>query len=170
MTTFPNPYADTADNRRAAFATRRGTPAAVVEARAAAARRLGLGYFSAESRAARARNAARFEQSQRDAERADAALRVLFSTPGAVTWLVGVNHDTPVGAYLRGDAGLKLCMRPDCCNGVLETAAQRDERIAHEWAERERAQRDGYRGGAYVARWDDDADDLHYLGWKSGLS
>jgi hypothetical protein len=129
-----NPYTDTASARRSAFSTRRGTPDRVIAARAAAARRLGIGYYSPEAIADRREWAQRWDADMRRSSEAEAALAKLFATPGAVTWIVGKNHDVPVAAYLNGSPNVRLCTAADCCDGVLETDEQRAEREAI-WAE-----------------------------------
>lgn len=166
--TFANPYADSYENRRAAFATNRRTPREVVEARAATARRMRIGYYSPEQVRLRARNAARFERDQAAADRADRAAEAWFvANQDRMVWIVGTNHDTPVAAFLNGADNVRLCTAPDCCAGVLETDAQRAQRIAVYEGRARGTSRD------VMPEWrgdDDEAADMHYLGVISGLS
>lgn len=164
--TQTNPYRDSVENRRAAFATRRGTPNSVLDARAAAAKKLGIGYYSPEQIAQRARFAQQWDESERRHAEAERELERIFSTPGAITWIVGTNHDVPIAAYLNGVENVKLCTRVDCCNGVLETDEQKAERLAR------------LEDGCGVGRsaepelrpfWLTD-EDPHYLGVVTGLS
>jgi hypothetical protein len=139
--TFANPYTDTYENRRFAFATSRNTPRDVVEARAAAARRLRIGYYSPEQVALRAENVVRFERDMARAERADRALEAAFAS-GAIKGLVGVSHPVPLSALADGTG---VVCTYSCCDGVLPTPAQNVIDCEQEaYAEALKLQRRGY--------------------------
>jgi len=145
----------TQDELRSAFATRRGTPDAIVAQRAAVARRNRVGIFAPEALARREEWLVRERAMRVRDDLITAQAEAWFvANQDRMVWIVGMNHDTPVQAWYDGAANVRLCTDPACCNGVPETADQRNERLSR----------------IYDSGQPGDPDDMHYLGWLTGLS